>query len=106
MCIFLYIYYEEVQLHSKLILFREICKNINQQLYSTKVSMSALNTEMDGSGEVLDAPNCNCPADCTETVYFSEKSQATLRTDSTIFEKVKKNPYYQQLIVGIENANK
>ena len=75
-------------------------------IHLPKVTKGALSTVADGLEESMDQPDCNCPADCTETVYSSEMSQATLRSDSTVFDKVKKHPLYQQQNIGIENATK
>lgn len=70
------------------------------------MSVSAFGSDEDESRSFVDSSNCNCPADCTETVYLPEMSQAKLRSDSSVFDKVKKNYLYQQLVEGVANATK
>ena len=43
------------------------------------------------SDEFVDGVDCDCPNDCEETVYSTDTSQADLRPDSVIFERLKKD---------------
>ena len=68
--------------------------------------MSAWNTGKDESGNFVDAPECNCPADCTEVVYYPQMSQATLMNGSRVFEKIRGHKQYQQITGALDVATK
>ena len=68
--------------------------------------MSALSTGEDESGEFVDGPECDCPSDCTETVYSTEMSQATLREGAHFFDEVQGHPFYKKVADGLINATR
>ena len=43
---------------------------------------------------MIDGATCNCPLDCEETVYSQEISQASIRSGSNIFNRLKVKPNY------------
>ncbi len=54
--------------------------------------LNALKPEAgDKSSDFIEGADCNCPHDCEETVYSTDMSQADLRPDSLIFERLKKD---------------
>ena len=43
---------------------------------------------------MIKGANCNCPMDCQDTVYTQEISQANMRPNSNIFNRLRVKPNY------------
>ena len=68
--------------------------------------MSANHIQISGESKALRPPdnavfenmikgaNCNCPMDCQDTVYTQEISQANMRPNSNIFNRLRVKPNY------------
>ena len=65
-----------------------------------------MKTAKNESVKVVGTLDCNCPPECTETVYLTEKSHATLRSDSIAFDKVKQHFLYRQIAEAEVNATR
>ena len=68
--------------------------------------MNAMKTAKNDSGKIVAMPDCNCPPECTETVYLTEKSHATLRSDSTAFDKLRHHFLNRQITEAEINATR
>ena len=50
--------------------------------------------DTDSFDGMIEGAECNCPLDCEETVYSQEISQASIRSGSNIFNRLKVKPNY------------